>query len=67
MLVEVARIVVDMYSGVLGGISKSVDKALFKDLGQTVDNQISLLCNLNELKGQLEIMGKMTAIVGVRE
>lgn len=53
VLVEVARILVDMYSGVLGGSSKSVDRVFFKDLNQTVEQQVTLIKNLGELKGQL--------------
>lgn len=37
VLVEVARLVIDMYSAVLGGFSQKVDQALFKDLKDIVD------------------------------
>ena len=41
VLLEIARILLDMYLGVLG-LSPKVDKALFKDLKGAVEKQIEL-------------------------
>ena len=37
VLIEVIRIVVDMYSGIMGALSKKIDTMIFKDLSNTVD------------------------------
>lgn len=57
-----ARVVIDMYAGVIGGFSKRVDHAVFKDLKEIVEQQILIDKNLFEIKGQIDMMARMAAI-----
>ena len=50
VLVEVARITIDMYASVIG-LSQSVDGKLLKELSKTLEDQIELQRGLLELSG----------------
>lgn len=53
ILLEVLRVVIDMYSAVIGGFSSKVDNLMFKKLAKTVEDQIGLSGDLQMLKGQI--------------
>jgi hypothetical protein len=43
--------ILDMYMGVFGGMSKVIDDLIFKELGEEVDNEITMIRGLNEVRG----------------
>jgi len=51
VLIEVLRVVIDMYSGVIGGMSSAVDSVVFQKVKGQVENQIEVDRNLKMLNG----------------
>eukprot|EP00347_Sterkiella_histriomuscorum_P009274 403341835 len=56
ILSEVLRIVLDMYSAVIGNFSQKVDTLVFKRLKKTIDDQIQLSSELGQLRGQIDMV-----------
>jgi U3 small nucleolar RNA-associated protein 15 len=61
VLVEVARIVLNMYAGVIG-LSDKVDYRLFKDLEKEVRSQIELQKGLLELSGHIDMIARIATL-----
>jgi hypothetical protein len=61
VLVDVARIVLNMYSGVIG-LSDKVDYRLFKDLDREVKQQVELQKGLLELSGQIDMITRVASL-----
>ena len=61
VLVEVARITIDMYASVIG-LSQSVDGKLLKELSKTLEDQIELQRGLLELSGQIDMITRIASL-----
>ena len=61
VLLEVARITLDMYAGVVG-LSDRVDNKLFNQLNLIVDDQAKLSKGLLELGGQIEMITRLASL-----
>ena len=61
VLLEVARITLDVYAGVVG-LSEKVDKKLFVDLKSIVDDQNELTKGLLELSGQIDMITRVATL-----
>lgn len=61
VLIEVARLVLNMYAGVVG-LSDKVDYRLFKDLENEVKQQIELQKGLLELSGQIDMITRVASL-----
>ena len=61
MLLEVARIALDMYAGVIG-LSDRFDNKLFNQLNIMVNEQIQLQKGLLELSGQIELVMRLASL-----
>ena len=61
VLVEVARITIDMYASVIG-LSQSVDGKLLKELSKTLEEQIELQRGLLELSGQIDMITRIASL-----
>ena len=61
VLLEVSRIALDMYAGVIG-LSDKFDNKLFNQLNILVDEQIQLQKGLLELSGQIELVMRLASL-----
>jgi U3 small nucleolar RNA-associated protein 15 len=61
VLVDVARIVLNMYAGIIG-LSDKVDYRLFKDLEKEVRQQVELQKGLLELSGQIDMITRVASL-----
>lgn len=61
VLLEVARITLDMYAGVIG-LSDKIDNKLFNQLNIMVDEQLQLQKGLLELSGQIELVMRLASL-----
>jgi len=61
VLLEVARIALDMYAGVIG-LSDRFDNKLFNQLNIMVNEQIQLQKGLLELSGQIELVMRLASL-----
>lgn len=53
VLTEVLRIILDMYSAVIGNYSQKVDTLVFKKLKKNIEDQVNLTTDLGQLRGQI--------------
>lgn len=53
VIIEVTRMVIDMYLGIFGGCSQTIDELVMKDLKQKVNEEILSIETLGEIKGQV--------------
>ena len=53
VLTEVMRVVLDMYSAVIGNFSQKVDNLVFKKIKKNVEDQVALTQDLSQLRGQI--------------
>lgn len=61
VLLEVARIALDMYAGVIG-LSDRFDNKLFNQLNILVNEQLELQKGLIELSGQIELVMRLASL-----
>ena len=61
VLLEVARITLDMYAGVVG-LSDKVDNKLFNQLNLLVNDQLELQKGLLELSGQIDLVTRLASL-----
>lgn len=61
VLLEVSRITLDMYAGVVG-LSDRFDNKLFNQLNLMVNDQIELQKGLLELSGQIELVTRLASL-----
>ena len=61
LLVEVARIVLDMYSGPLLLANAPESARFLKDLGQVVDRDVQVQTDLKQIGGQLDLLFRLAA------
>jgi U3 small nucleolar RNA-associated protein 15 len=54
ILIEVARVLMDMYMGVFGGISKRIDELIMSELNGKVNKEIEIIKTLKEMKGMID-------------
>ena len=61
VLLEVARLSLDMYSGVIG-LSDKFDNKLFNQMNLMVNDQVTLQKGLLELSGQIELVTRLASL-----
>lgn len=54
IIIEVTRMILDMYMGVFAGFSKRIDSLIMQELKGKVENEIELISSLNEMQGMID-------------
>lgn len=61
LYLEILRVILDMYSGVVG-LSTKLDQMLFTQLSSTLERDIAVSSQLKEIQGQLDMMIRLVEI-----